>query len=119
MNCESDDPMVTLFTASFTGSQNGACAGDNARGGSSRVGNMARGRTPAVEVNSRCFPTGDYYRGSEATVQVAGGDNCVREGKVRCNSGVGATGCYQGKLDVGERVCWCAILEQVRLECVD
>ena len=74
------------------------CAGDNARGGSWRVGNMARGTTPAVEVNSRCFPTGDYYRGSEATVQVAGGDNWVKKGKVKCNSGVGAPGCYQGKV---------------------
>ena len=80
---------------------------------------MTRGLTQGVNVNSRCFLAGNYYRGSEATVQVAGGDNCVREGKVRCNSGVGATGCYQGKSDVGERVCWCAILEQVELECVD
>ena len=92
---------------------------DNGARGSWRVGKMTRGSTQAVDVNSRCFLAGNYYRGSEATVQVAGGDNCVREGKVRCNSGVGATGCYQGKLDVGERVCWCAILEQVRLECVD
>ena len=65
------------------------------KAGSGRVARMAKGSTQRVEVNSQCFPTGDYYRGSEATVQVAGGDNCVRKGKVKCNSGVGATRCYQ------------------------
>ena len=93
---------------------------DNARGDSWRVGSMARGTTPAVEVNSRCFPTGDYYRGSEATVQVAGGDNCVRKGKVKCNSGVGAPGCNQGKVGSwGSECVDVAILEQVELKCVN
>ena len=88
-----------MFTGIFTGSLNGT--GPHVRavdwGGSARVARMARGSTPRVEVNSQCFTTGDYYRGSEATVQVAGGDNCGK-GKVKCNSGVGATRCYQCKV---------------------
>ena len=86
-----------MFTEIFTGSLNGTglhvCAVDWC--GSARVASMARGSTPRMEVNSQCFTTGDYYRGSEATVQVAGGDNRVGKGKVKCNSGVGATRCYQ------------------------
>ena len=46
------------------------------------VETMARGPTQLAEGDIRCFLTGINCRGSEVAVQVTGGDNYVRKGKV-------------------------------------
>ena len=73
--------------------------------GSETHGGMARGRANRMDGNIRWFKEGIADQESVVAVQAKGGQILIKEGEVECNSGVGATGCYQSRVGLGERVC--------------